>query len=275
MLLAPFRLHRPETLDEALHLLSTLEDSVVYMGGTELLLLMKLGMARPEHLVDCKRVAGLGDLTLLSDRIEIGAAVTHRRVERDPAVAAALPALSEMTRQVANVRVRNAGTLAGNLCFAEPHSDPATLLLALDAQVQVAGRGTARVVPMEELFAGPLQTTLREGEVLTRVVVPLPALGSRIAYRRFAVKERPAVNVAVVAGGTPGRTRVVVGAVGPRPVRVPAAEEMLAQAEPEGRPATLAAAAAAVEAYDDGGGSAEYKRHLVEVLLDRALRAVV
>lgn len=267
MLLAPFELHRPEALDDALELLAGLEDSVVYMGGTELLILMKLGMARPSHLVDCKRIPGLGELAVGDGRLEIGAAVTHRAVELDPSVATTLPVLAEMTRQVANVRVRNAGTLAGNLCFAEPHSDPATLLLALDARLEIARRGGSRTVPVGDFMAGPLQTTLEPGELVTRIVVPLPAAGSRTAYRRFAIKERPAVNVAVVLGASP---RVVVGAVGPRPVRMPVVEEMLAQAEPEGRRATLAAAAA-VEAYDDADSSAEYKRHLVRVLLDRAL----
>lgn len=272
MLLPPFRLHRPGSLAEALDLLRAEEDSAVYMGGTELLLLMKLGMARPEHLVDCKRVAGLDRLAVDDERIEIGAAVTHRRLERDPAVAAALPVLAEMTRQVANVRVRNAGTVVGNICFAEPHSDPATLLLALDGQVEVAGSDGTRVVPLDEFIDGPLQTILQEGELVTRLLVPRPAAGTRVTYRRFAVKERPTANVAVVAG-PPGATRVVVGAAGPRPVRVPDAEAMLEAGEPDGRAATLATAAAAAGAYDDGDGSADYKEQLVRVLLDRALPA--
>jgi carbon-monoxide dehydrogenase medium subunit len=268
MLLAPFRLHRPETLGEALELLATLQDSVVYMGGTELLILMKLGMARPEHLVDCKRISALGELAIHDGRLQIGAAVTHRAVERDPSVAASLPVLAEMTRHVANVRVRNAGTVSGNLCFAEPHSDPATLLLALDGRLEIAGRGGTRTVPVGDFVLGPLQTALEPGELVTRIVVPLPPDGSRTAYRRFAIKERPTVNVAVVLGPAP---RVVVGAAGPRPVRVTEAEQLLARGEPDGRRATLAAAAAAVEVHDDADCSAEYKRHLVEVLLDRAL----
>lgn len=274
MLLPAFRLHRPESLPEALDLLSGNEDSAVYMGGTELLLLMKLGMARPEHLVDCKRLPGLDELTVHADRIEIGAAVTHRRLERDASVATALPVLAEMTRQVANVRVRNAGTVVGNLCFAEPHSDPATLLLALDASVEIAGSDGTRTVALEDFVEGPLQTAVQEGEIVTRLVVPLPPQGARIAYRRFAVKERPTANVAVLAAQQAEGTRVVVGAAGPRPVRVPAAEAMLAAGEPDGRGATLAAAAGAAEAYDDGDGSADYKEQLVRVLLDRALHSV-
>lgn len=275
MLLPPFTLHRPTSVQEAIGLLATQEESVVYMGGTELLLLMKLGLASPEHLVDCKRVAGLDELTISGGAVRIGAAVSHRRIERDPAVAAALPALAQMTRQVANVRVRNAGTVAGNLCFAEPHSDPATLLLALEARVVIAAPSGEREIGLDEFVLGPLQTTLSDGELVIRIIVPLPPPGAQVVYQRFAVKERPAANVAVVAGGPPGTTRVVVGAAGPRPVRVHAAEALLEAGEPSGRGETLAATAAAVESYDDGDGSAEYKTHLAQVLLGRALRTLV
>lgn len=273
MLLPPFALHRPSTVAEALAALTEHEEAAIYMGGTELLLLMKLGMARPEHLVDCKGVAGLDALTVGADEIRIGAAVTHRRVERDPLVAAALPALVQMTRQVANVRVRNAGTLAGNICFAESHSDPATLLLALDARVVLAGAAGTRELPLEQFVLGPLQTALREGELMTEIVVPLPASGSSVLYRRLAVKERPAANVAVLVGGSAGTTRVVIGAAGPKPVRAAAAEAHLEAGEPDGRTATVRYALADVNAYDDGDGSAEYKTHVAGVLLDRALRS--
>lgn len=270
MLLPPFTLHRPTSLAEALELLATLEDSVVYMGGTELLLLMKMGLARPEHLVDCKRLAGLGKISVDDDAVRIGASVTHRSLERDAGLARALPEFAALTRQIANVRVRNAGTLGGNLCFAEPHSDPASMLLALSAQVRLVSPAGHRELGIDEFIQGPLQTKLDEGELLTEIVVPLPSAGARVSFERFAVKERPSVNVAVcrdVSG-----VRVVVGAVGPRPVRLTAVEDAVEAGEPRGRAQTLALAYEGVAPKDDGDGSAEYKTHLVGVLLDRALQ---
>ena len=112
------------------------EDAAVYAGGTELLLLMKLGLLRPKHLVDVKRIAGFTEIAD-GDRLTIGAAVTHRAIEQSALVRARCPLVGAVARHVANVRVRNVGTLGGNLSFADPHSDPATLLLTLDASVEL------------------------------------------------------------------------------------------------------------------------------------------
>lgn len=270
-MLPPFELHRPADLSEALGLLAEHgDDAAVYMGGTELLLLLKLGLVEPGHLVDGKGLAELQGVRVHPDRIEIGAAVTYRHLERDPDVAAALPALTALVRQVANVRVRNAGTLAGNLCFAEPHSDPATLLIALDAEVELASPAGRRRLPLGAFVRGPLDVDLRAGEIMTTVVVPRPAAGAVVTFRRLALKERPTANVATVLGGPAGTTRVVVGAAGPRPVRVRAAEELLAANGTGGLAEAAGLAGVDSAATTDGDGTAEYKRHLVEVLVRRA-----
>lgn len=274
MLLPPFTLHRPTSLTEALELLSTLEDSMVYMGGTELLLLMKMGLAQPEHLVDCKHLPGLGEIQIDGDAVRIGGSVTHRSLERDPKLARALPKFSALISHVANVRVRNAGTLAGNLCFAEPHSDPASMLLVLGAQVRLVSLAGRRELAIDEFIQGPLQTVLDEGEIMTEIIIPLPPADARISYERFAVKERPMINVAAIRDGT--GVRIVLGAVGPRPMRLTAVEHAVQEGEPGGRATTLALALAreAVVLRDDNDGSAEYKTHLVGVLLNRALESI-
>lgn len=272
MLLPPFTLHRPTSLPEALDLLATLEDSMIYMGGTELLLLMKMGLARPEHLVDCKGLMGLGEIRIEDETVRIGASVTHRSVERDPGLARALPQFTALTRQVANVRVRNAGTLAGNLCFAEPHSDPASMLLAFGARVRLVSLAGQRELAIDEFIQGPLQTVLDEGEIMTEIIVPRPSADARICYERFAVKERPMINVAALRDAS--GVRVVVGAVGPRPLRLTAVEHAVEEGEPGGRAQTLALAREGVVLRDDSDGSAEYKTHLVGVLLNRALESI-
>src|SRR5205807_9843814 len=108
----------------------------VICGGTELLLLMKLGFSSYGHLVDIKGIEELGGIRAENGVLVIGSTVTHREIERSPLVLERLPALAAMERGVANLRVPNGGTLGGNLCFSDPHPDPATFLLALDAAVE-------------------------------------------------------------------------------------------------------------------------------------------
>jgi carbon-monoxide dehydrogenase medium subunit len=264
--LPPFELHRPERLDQALELLERYgQDAVLYMGGTELLLLMKLGFAQPGHLVDGKALPELSQLRVAPGRITIGAGVTHRRLERHGDVARALPALASLERRVANVRVRNAGTIGGNLCFAEPHSDPLTLLVALEATVRLAQRSGTRSMPLSDFCRGAFLTALEPGEVMTEIEVPLPAPGVRVGYQRLAFKERPTAGVAVVLD--PVACRVVVGALGPTPLRVPPAEDALAHGDVD---AAVAAVGEAVTARDAEPG-ADFRAHLAGVLLRRAV----
>lgn len=271
MRLPPFHLHRPRSLDDALRLLAQLgEEAAVYMGGTELLLVMKMGYAAPEHLIDCKAVEELHELDL-RDRSEwsIGAGVTHRRLEFDVDVLSRLPQLARLEGQIANVRVRNAGTLGGNLCFAEPHSDPPGLLVALGAEVELASATGRRRVRLEDFIAGPFTTGIATGELMLRVIMPPVPGDSIVRYQRLAFKERPVITMSYVRIGADDH-RVVVGAVGARPTRLRSVEALLRDGRDEPRQ-LINAAMAEVEPFDDLEGSAEYKRHLVGVLTRRLL----
>lgn len=270
MTLPPFTLHRPTTLAQALQLLERYADEAAfYMGGTELLLLMKLGFAAPGHLVDGKRLAELAQLSVGDQQMSIGAGVTHRRLERHSDVRRVLPALAQLEQQVANVRVRNAGTLGGNLCFAEPHSDPLTLLVALGATVRLVGPHGIRELPLEEFCLGAFSTALAENELMLSVEVPLPAHGTGVGYARIAFKERPDVGAAVILG--PDASTVVIGAVGPRPMRITDAERSL---DPAGD-ASLDEAVAAVRAAVAEAGVDDYRAHLAGVLVARAHASAV
>ena len=268
MALPAFTLHRPDTVAEALALLEEHgEDAAFYMGGTELLLLMKLGFAEPRHLVDGKRLAELRGLSFSPDAVQIGAGVTHRRLERHADLRRTLPTLSLLEGQVANVRVRNVGTIGGNLCFAEPHSDPVTLLTALEAEVTLLSRAGSRVLPLAEFGHGAFQTALRPGEIMTQLRVPLPAEGTRVGYERLAFKERPDVTVAVVLAED--GCRVYVGALSGRPIRVPDAERALAEHGADGLADAVSATTAAVAEVDRAEGG-DYRAHLAGVLVGRA-----
>ncbi|MFI5266762.1 MAG: FAD binding domain-containing protein, partial [Chloroflexota bacterium] len=128
-LLPRFSIEQPSTLAEASDMLRGFgEEGRAYAGGTELLLAMKYAGLRYEHLVDLKTIPGLDGIAEASEGLRIGALATHHCIERSPLVRERFPALAELEAHVANPRVRASGTLGGNLCFAEPHSDPATLL---------------------------------------------------------------------------------------------------------------------------------------------------
>ncbi|HKP18110.1 MAG TPA: xanthine dehydrogenase family protein subunit M [Gaiellaceae bacterium] len=274
MTLPPFDLHRPQSLEEATQLLERYgDDAALYCGGTELLLLLKLGFASFGQLVDLKGIEELRGLRADNGTLVIGAAATHREVERDRLVLERLPALAAMERGVANIRVRTVGTLGGNLCFSDPHSDPATFLLALDAEVECRrGSGPPRRVPIGEFTVGAYQTALQPGELLTAVRVPVPPEGTRIVHRKLRFHERPAVTVTCAVrseNGGVADARIAVGSVGVVPVRATEAERLLAS----GQPVTAAAEAAAgvAGAVEDANGSVEYKENLVRVLVERAL----
>jgi len=279
--LQPFELAEPTSVAEASTLLARHGDAArLYAGGTELLLAMKEGLVHYDYLVNVKTIPGLAGVRLAGDgTLAIGAATTHRALERSPAVRERFPAIARMEIDVANVRVREVGTLGGNLCFAEPHADPGPLLEVFDATVRLERAGGARTIPLEALFVGPFETCLEADELLTEVAVPPLPPGMAAAYLKFGFLERPSVGVAVAVGAADGHVadaRIAVGSVGPVPRRMREAEAALRGAPLGDGGAALAEAgrlaARAADAVTDLHGTAEYKEHLVGVLLRRAVR---
>src|SRR5579883_2450361 len=190
--LFPFEIHQPASIREASQMLSHYsDDAALYAGGTELLLAMKHRALSYRHLIDVKVIPNLSAITARDGMVEIGAACTHRLIETSPLVREHQPVLAELESNVANVRVRAAGTLGGNLCFAEPHSDPATLLLVLGGAARIESAAGAREIPIEKLIAGAYTNGLAPGEILTRIIVPSLQVTQRSAYLKFQIHERP------------------------------------------------------------------------------------
>ena len=275
MTLPPFDLHRASSVEEARELLVRYGDeAAVICGGTELLLLLKLGFAAYGHLVDIKGIEALGGIRAENGSLVVGSTVTHREIERSPLVRQRIPAFASMARRVANIRVRSVGTLGGNLCFSDPHSDPATFLLALDAEVEYDGKR----VPLAQFLVGPYDTALEHGQLLSAVHLPIPLPGTGIAHRKLAFHERPAATVtclARIADGYVEQAGIAVGSVGARAVRAVKAERMLVGTTQDDREALVRAAELAAEAsepVEDANGSADYKANLVRVLVERSFR---
>jgi carbon-monoxide dehydrogenase medium subunit len=280
-----FSLARPRTLAEAFEAFSAAEGEGAYIaGGTELLQVMKMGFAQFRTLIDLKAIDELHGIEVSGGSLRIGAATTHRSVERSTDVMSAFPGLVELERQVANVRVRSTGTLGGNLAFAEPHSDPATLLLASDARVELSSPTGDRALSLSEFIVGPLTTSRDPEEILTGIRIPAARDGEGRAYGKFAFFERPAASVAVrltVRDGAIDEATVAVGSLTEVPEIVEAAGAALIGAStraPGDLDRAVNAAAAAfgsLDAIEDLNGSADYKRHLAGVLLASTTRAAV
>jgi aerobic carbon-monoxide dehydrogenase medium subunit len=277
MPLRRFSIHQPKSVAEASQMLAEFgEKGRLYAGGTELLLAMKHDLLRYEHLIDVKTIPGLNNIELKSGALSIGGTATHRAIEHSPAVEQSLPVLAQMERNVANVRVRASGTLGGNLCFAEPHSDPATLLLALGAKAHLQRQSAKRTVTIDQLITGSYETSLANDELLEGIEIPVPSKSQRIAYLKYQLKERPTLGLALVLevnGDNIKEAKAVVGSVSAVPTQSDKANGLLAgpKAQVEKQLADAAdALAQAADPVDDLEGSADYKRHLIGVFLKRA-----
>lgn len=279
-----FELHRPTSLRQALALKVKHGDAAAFhAGGTELLVALKARVLRYDHLIDLKQVPELRSIHVKDDgALVIGALSTHHIIANDPLVRRLLPGYADLSEQVANIRVRVAGTIGGVLCFAEPHADAPTLLCALDARVNLAGTNGERTVASREFHIGEFTTARQDDELLVSIEVPPQPSGSTAAYRCFGHTERPAVGVAAV-WSPEGRQRLGlwVGAISGIPMRLTQTEEaashlpqgLLADEIWQHLQSAVEAEAGQIEAHDDVHGGADYKRHLVTVLAQRAIQA--
>ncbi len=282
MLLQSFHHHRPRSLDEALELMDRHgEDAAYYAGGTELLLAMKARVLRYDNLIDLKRLDELRGVQATASEVVIGALSSHLALAGDPIIRSTLPTYAQLSDNIANIRVRAQGTLGGNLCFAEPHADPPTMLSALGASLRLQGRAGERLIAMQDFISGEFTTQRAPDEILCEIRVPRPAAGSRFAYRSFGHLERPAVSVAV--GYLPREAshsyKIFAGALTSTPVELSGLTERLLGIDPtelsDAVTPHVEEAVGALHTEGDLLGSADYKRHLAGVMLRRACADIV
>jgi carbon-monoxide dehydrogenase medium subunit len=231
------------------------DGAVPYGGGTELLPAMRLGLLKPERIVDIKPVAKLQGIRVDEDSVTVGATVRHAEVARHPEIRTLLPMLAAATARIGNPRVRWQGTVGGNLAFAEPRSDLIPVMIALGANIHLASPTGARQAPLEDLIDGPYAFGRAEDEIIVNVELPHSGITFQ-RYERIALMERPSAGVALVA--REGMWRLVVGAAGFVPV-IKDADDLDAFGAKE--------VADELEPIQDATGSAGYKRFLVANLV--------
>ncbi len=281
--LSEFEYLKPTTLSEATGVLKKQSGRArIIAGGTDLLVEMKSRSIQPRMLIDIKSLPGLGNIEFgEKDGLRIGALATMNEIVSSSVIREQFSILSQAAQTIGSMQVRNRGTIGGNLCNASPSSDTAPALLALGARVKIAGERDERTIALEEFFMGPGQTVLQPGEILTEVLISPPVPHTAGAYLKLGIRkamEIALVSVGVVLSldkirGICKEIKIALGAVAPTPIRSKKAEAVM-----KGRPLvdewiTQAAQRASEEArpISDLRGSAEYRREMVKVLVQRAI----
>jgi aerobic carbon-monoxide dehydrogenase medium subunit len=278
-----FEILEPKSIQEACGILSEKEDVKLIAGGTALLILIKQGLFVPKTLVNLKKIKEAGEITYSPTAgLRVGGLASIYDVETAPVVRQHYPLLAQACHVVANIRIRNMATIGGNLAHADYQSDPPAALVALNASVELTNRNRVRKAKLAEFLLGSYETALEPDELLTALLVPPPPPDTRCTYIKFTTRsseDRPCAGVAAWVRCSKGiceEARVVVGAVSPAPVVV--ADE----ARVQGKKLTsdligeiAQRAGDLVDPIEDLRGTVDYKRHLVKVLVRRALTGCV
>lgn len=281
MIPATFEYHAPASLKEALTLLRRYPgEAKLLAGGHSLLPMMKLRLAQPSHIVDLGRVSDLAYIRETAEGgLSIGPMTTYRMLHTSELVTRRAPVLAEAAAQIADLQVRNKGTIGGSLAHADPAADLPAVMLALEGVFSTSGAGRARAIPAARFFQGLFTTALKDGEVITEIAIPgLPARTGG-AYAKFANKASHFAIVGVAAlvtldeSGRCARARIGVTGAGDHATRARSAERFLTGRELTDALIGQAAirATEGIESMSDLHASAEYREHLTEVFARRAL----
>ena len=283
---APFNYVRPSSVEEASRLLSRSGGSArLIAGGHSLIPLMKTRLVSPEVLIDLSAIDGLSGISSDANGVNIGAMTSYEAIESADAVQNGAHALAEAASQVADVQVRNWGTIGGALAYADPAADLPAVVLALEATMSTRSVRASRTVPADRFFRDFLTTALRSNEVLTEIHIPAPGNGTGSAYAKLANKAShyALVGVATViqldSSGICTKARIGVTGAGPFAKRSRRAERIL-----EGKELTEAVVRRAAERVgveyqgmfnEDIHASAEYREAMAKVIGARAINTAV
>ena len=263
MLLRDLDYARPGSVEDAVELLAAREDARALAGGQSLVNVMKTRVAAPELVVDLNAIDTLRGIASDGGALEIGAMTTYSAIIDSPEVAAARPILAAVARTIADVQVRNRGTIGGNVCSNDPTNPFPPLLAALGASFTIRGAGGERTVSADEFFEGVYLTAVQPGELLMSVRIPAKG-DARDGWAAMTLGKDGTgiVNVAATVSG--GSARIAIGCVAAIPVVVSASADETAIRD--------AVASADLDPPADVHASADYRRHLAGVLAARAVQ---
>ncbi|MDH3463559.1 MAG: xanthine dehydrogenase family protein subunit M [Acidimicrobiia bacterium] len=273
----PFEYHVPGSLEEALEILGSLgADALPLAGGQSLVPLMNLRLARPAHIVDINRIEGFNRIDIDEGRLSVGPLVRHSDMERSPEVRGSLPIVSQVVPFIGYPAIRHRGTVAGSLAHADPAAEWPCLALGLDAEITLSQTGSSRTVEADRFFKTMLTTVREPNELLTKVSFRTDF--NSLGFYEFARRHGDfAIIAAMVAfqmdGDTITSCRVSLAGAADRPVRVREAEDAVTGRPLNPQTASRAGAAVVetVDPLEDIHGSADYRRELAGVAVERAI----
>src|ERR1019366_8111117 len=277
-----FHYHRAGSLKEAVSMLGQLGEGAKFLaGGQSLIPLLKFRLANPDHLVDLNFIPGTSFIKEDTGALHFGAMTRHAEIEHS-ALARKIPVLHDCAAGIADVQVRNRGTIGGSLAEADPSGDWANALITLDNIVHCLGPDGARAVDLKDFIKDAYTTALAHDELVTAVEVKIPPKGSGGAYLAFkrTAPVYPSASAAVqltLAGDVCQHVAIALGCVGLMAIRATEAEKVLRGENLNDKTIATAAEAAraAADPQDDMRGSADYKRQLVVALVKRAIQIAI
>jgi carbon-monoxide dehydrogenase medium subunit len=274
-----FDYFKPQDFAEACELVSRYrEEAKIIAGGQSLVPMIRTNLIAPSYVIDIKELKALEYIVDGADSIRIGAVVTHNDLQSSPLIKARYPILIEMEQRLASSQIRNWGTLGGNICHADPAGDLAPCLIGLQGRVRVRSASKTRVIALNDFFVDYLQSVLEPDEILTEIEIPhqLPNTGGAFIKESVTAGSIAIVSAAAVLslnGDEVKHARIVLGAVGPTPVRAYNAEKALTENRSIEEVSMIAAEDA--RPTEDIRGSVEFKRNLVKVATKYALTEAI
>ncbi len=283
MIPGAFEYYAPRSLNDAVKFLAEHRDDVkILSGGQSLLPLMKMRLSKPGFIVDIGRIPDLDRITEENNSLVIGALVTHEQIEFSELLKSKCPLLPQTATTIADIQVRNRGTLGGSIAHADPAGDWPAAVMALDAEIKVVGPAGERWVKCEEFFLGLLMSVLEPDEIVTAIKVPITG-SDKTAYLKAAPRSSGfavvgvAVRLALDGNGTCNRMAVGITGVGDKVYRAEWVEQRLTGNKLDSKSIQEAAAQSTrnIEVIEDINGSSEYRKHLTEVYVVRAIEAAL
>lgn len=281
MIPASFDYSAPSSLEEALKILNDLGDEAkILAGGHSLIPMMKLRFAEPEHLVDLNNVPGLSEVSIDGSTLTIGAMAREVDVEDNEDVAKVFPIFKDAAKLIADPQVRNFGTLGGNLAHGDAANDQPAVMIALNAELEITGLEGTRTVGIDEFFFGFYMTAIQEGEILTKISIPVPSGKSGNAYHKLERKVGDyatagvAVHLELDGSGTCTYAGIGLTNVNPLPLRAERSQEALVGIKVDDAAIEAAAQMASEDCNpsSDLRGSEDYKRRVVKSITKKMIK---
>jgi aerobic carbon-monoxide dehydrogenase medium subunit len=275
-----FEYFQPQTIEEAVSLVSSFkQDCKIMAGGQSLLILMKMGLIAPGNLVDIKQINDLNYLKVeKKKRLRIGALTTHRKLEKFSELEGSLKVLSEMEQGLASVETRNWGTIGGSIAHADPAGDVLPVLIALDSTITIIGPKKERKISAQDFPVDYLQTALGYDELLKDICIPIPNERTGVAFDKFKYVEEDYATISTAVSIKLHKkkdiceaVRIVLGSVGPTAIRSEKAEAVLFGREPNRETLQEAGEVASKEInpFEDMHSSSEFKKEMIKVFVKR------